>query len=90
MDSQEMNEKGGISKPNMLAFGFLSHSKTYIVEAGIFFLPHFSLLKLPIFSLAGNMTCFQSFDEGLSHQREAKKLSGISVMRCIHCFIVIV
>lgn len=62
MDSQEMNEKGGISKPGMWAFGSLSHSKAYVVETGIFFLPHLSLLKLPIFSLAGSMTCFQYFN----------------------------
>lgn len=62
MDSQEMNKKGGISKPTVLALSFLSHYKACVVEAGIFFILHFSRLKLPIFSLAGNMTCFQSFD----------------------------
>lgn len=44
MDSQEMYEKGGISKPGMWAFGSLSHSKVCVVETDIIFLPHLSLL----------------------------------------------
>lgn len=62
MDSQKMNKKGRISKPGMLALRSPSPHKDCVVEASIFFLPHFSLLKLPIFSLAGNMTYVQSFD----------------------------